>query len=353
MSKVATIERAPKPIEEVRHQLQLMEPQFKAALPAHIPVERFARVVMTAIQNNPKLLNCTRQSLFNACMRAAQDGLLPDGRDGAIVPYGENEDGQRKPDNAQWMPMIGGIRKKARNSGEIATWEAHVVCKNDDFAYELGDESFIRHRPALDDRGPITAAYSIAKLKDGSISREIMSIKEIEGVKSKSKAKKGPWNDAIFFPEMCRKVVARRHAKVLPMSSDLDDLIRRDDDLYDLPGAREEAQERTGGRPQSLGAALDNLAALPERVIDHAPHAEPIAKQDSPECADRSQMPEPDTNPEFFLSWLDEELGKFGGSEAMAAFWDDHIVPLRNRMFPPDVEEAEALYRKHRQRLAK
>jgi hypothetical protein len=29
------------------------QPQFRAALPAHIPVERFVRVVLTAIQTRP------------------------------------------------------------------------------------------------------------------------------------------------------------------------------------------------------------------------------------------------------------------------------------------------------------
>ena len=245
------------PIVEARHQLTQMEPQFKAALPAHIPAERFGRVVMTALQNNPDLvLKCDRRSLWNAAMRAAQDGLLPDGRDGAIVPF---------KGKAQWMPMIGGIRKKARNSGEIATWETACVYENDEFVFELGDAPFIRHRPALGDRGKIIAAYSVAKLKDGSLSREVMSIDEIEGVRGKSRAENGPWNDPIFYPEMVRKVVARRHSKSLPMSSDLDDLIRRDDDLYDLASAREAIADRTGGKEvkQTLAGKLDNLAALP------------------------------------------------------------------------------------------
>lgn len=259
MGEVFTIEGQPKPIDEARHQLQIMEGQFKAALPAHIPVERFARVVMTALQNSPLLLKCERRSLWNAAMKAAQDGLLPDGREGAMAPYKD----KRGNFQAQWMPMILGLRKKARNSGEIATWDAHCVYENDEFAFELGDEPFIRHKPALGDRGKIIAAYSIAVLKDGSKSREVMSIKEIEGVRLKSKAQKGPWDDAVFYPEMVRKTVARRHSKMLPMSSDLDDLIRRDDDLYDLPGARQEAQVRNGGKPQSLASALDNLAKLP------------------------------------------------------------------------------------------
>lgn len=266
MSNVSTIERQPRPIEEVRTQLEHMEGQFKAALPAHIPVERFSRVVMTAIQNNGELMKCDRRSLWNAAMRAAQDGLLPDGREGAIVHYQDKNKGLI----AQWMPMIGGLRKKARNSGEISTWETYCVYENDKFEFELGDNPFIRHAPALGDKGKLIAAYSVATLKDGSKSREVMSILEIEGVRSKSKAKFGPWSDPIFFPEMVRKTVARRHSKVLPMSSDLDDLIRQDDALYDLEGARNDAaQTRTGGKAQSLAGALDKLA-LPKQPAGDA-----------------------------------------------------------------------------------
>ena len=104
------------PVSVFRHELGSMENQFQAALPAHIPVERFVRVLQTSVQQNPDLLKCSRRSLWNSAMKAAQDGLLPDGREGAIVPY----KGQ-----AQWMPMIAGIRKKVRNSGEIATCHGH------------------------------------------------------------------------------------------------------------------------------------------------------------------------------------------------------------------------------------
>ena len=62
-------------VAEVRLQLDNMQSQFGAVLPKHIPVERFGRVVLTAVQTNPELLNVERRSLWNACMRAAQDGL--------------------------------------------------------------------------------------------------------------------------------------------------------------------------------------------------------------------------------------------------------------------------------------
>ncbi|WP_244627719.1 recombinase RecT [Microvirga tunisiensis] len=204
---------------------------------------------MTAIQGNMDLLRCDRKSLFNACMKAAQDGLLPDGREGAIVPYkGE----------ATWMPMIGGIRKKVRNSGEISSWDVHAVYENDLFEFELGDDPYIKHRPALSNKGKLIAVYSVAVLKGGEKSRDVMSIEDVEKIRAKSRSKNGPWADPTFYPEMAKKTVARRHSKVLPMSSDLDDLIRRDDALYDLKGASD-AEVKSGPR-LSMTAALDQLA---------------------------------------------------------------------------------------------
>lgn len=252
------------PIIVFKTQLAEREHEFKAALPAHMPVERFMRVVMTAVQQNPRLLNVARRSIWNAAMKCAQDGLLPDGREAALIEFNDRNLGSI----AQYMPMIAGIRKKVRNSGEIATWDAHVVYEHDGFEFELGDDPFIRHKPALTERGKPIAAYSIATLKSGEKTREVMSIGEINAIRARSRAKdKGPW--VTDYAEMCRKTVARRHSKVLPMSTDLDDLIRRDDDLYDMQGARDEAAMAGGGKPQSLAGRLDMLASP---AVDEPPH---------------------------------------------------------------------------------
>jgi len=186
-------------IAEIRLQLDTMVGQFAAVLPKHIPVDRFARVVLTAVQTNPDLLNVERRSLWNACMKAAQDGLMPDGRLGALVVYRD----KRRGNIAQWLPMIAGIRQKVRNSGEVETWEVHVVYEKDAFDFELGDNPHIMHRPVRGERGKIIAAYSIAVLKSGERSREVMWIDEIEAIRKQSKAgDSGPW--ATHYGEMCR-----------------------------------------------------------------------------------------------------------------------------------------------------
>jgi recombination protein RecT len=253
-------------INQFRTELERMGPQFAHALPAHIPLERFNRVVMTAIQNKPDLLKCTRQSLFNACMKAAQDGLLPDGREGAIVPFGENEDGQKKSDQAMWMPMIAGIRKKARNSGELNDLYAHVVHVGDEFDIQLGDDPHVRHKPALNGgrTRQLVGAYSIAVFKDGTKSYEWMTIDEIEDVRKRySRAKRGPWSDPISYPEMCRKTVVRLHCKSLPMSTDLDTLLHRDEQLYEtaMQTAAERGKAVTSRQPRSAMAALEQFGA--------------------------------------------------------------------------------------------
>lgn len=248
-------------LREFQQTVQERRSDFQNALPAHIPVARFERVVLTAIQNNLQLLDAPKRELFNACVKAAQDGLLPDGREGALVCRPG-----RNGVTVTWQPMIAGIRKKVRNSGEIATWDVQAVYENDQFEYELGDEPFIRHKPALKDRGELIAVYSVATLKSGEKSRDVMSVDEVNRIRDRSdawkaykagKIKSTPW--ATDYAEMAKKTVARRHAKVLPMSTDLDDLIRRDDELYNFSGASDAAPAESPAR-RGIEGKLDLLA---------------------------------------------------------------------------------------------
>ena len=114
-------------VEAVRLTLVKMQPEFAAALPPQIPAERFVRTVMTAVQLEPKLLGADRKSLLSSCMRAAQDGLMLDGREAALVTYG---------DKVQYLPMVGGILKKLRQSGQLLSISANVVYEKDEFDYE-------------------------------------------------------------------------------------------------------------------------------------------------------------------------------------------------------------------------
>ena len=254
MTQVTTTQPKPKsPTDVARGELEMMTRQFQNALPVHIPIERFKRVVMTAVQNNSGLLECDRKSLWNACVKAATDGLLPDGREGALVPY---------KGKVQWLPMIAGVLKKVRNSGELSTIVARVVYGGDSFRNWIDDSGeHILYEPADNpDPNIITRVFAMAKLKDGSIEVEAMTVAQIEKVRAVSMAgKSGPW--VTWWDEMAKKTVLRRLAKRLPSSTDLDDLMRRDDELYDFGKEAKTEPEGNVTRLPKGKAMLDQFAA--------------------------------------------------------------------------------------------
>lgn len=224
------------PIVQFREYVNQRMTTLEEALPPHINPSYFVSAIMVALQKKPSLLKCTFASIWNACVEAAKDGLLPDNKEGAIVPYGENADGKRVSEIATWMPMIEGYRKKIFETGKVRSWEVQVVREKDDFEYELGDNAFIRHKPYVGVQSPggIVGAYSIAKLESGETVREVMGAYDIMQVASKSRAGNGPWKDPAFVPEMARKVVARRHYKQLPHSRELSAMIERDDERFGI-----------------------------------------------------------------------------------------------------------------------
>lgn len=288
------------PMVRLHEQLEQRTSQFQAALPAHIPVERFKRVILTAVQNSPALLTADRPTFFNSAMKAAQDGLLPDGREGAMVIYRTKiKDPISKQEHwinaVQWIPMIGGLRKKVRNSKELATWDVKAVYEKDEFLYEDGLDLILKHKPFIDGPpGQLKLVYSVAKLKSGEVSVDVMPRWQVDRIRAMSKAKdNGPWVD--HYDEMAKKTVARRHSKVLPMSTDLDDLIRRDDELYDLDGAGDKQIGASARRPQlvdftGVESSTPDTAKYPDEEQPAKVEA-PKKEQHDPETGEVTQEP--------------------------------------------------------------
>ena len=165
----------------------------------------------------PKLLAADRRSLVAACMNAAQDGLLLDGREAGLSLYNDRANNCQ---TVAYMPMVNGILKKIRQSGEISSIRAHVVYEGDEFNFQLGDDESIFHKPKLAKQGDPIAAYAIAKFKDGDIQREVMSLAEIEKIRAKATGiGKACWTSS--WGEMAKKTVIRRLSKRLPTSNDL------------------------------------------------------------------------------------------------------------------------------------
>ena len=263
-------------VDEVKGSLAKMGDQFKLALPPHIPVERFVRVVQTAVTTSPDLVAADRTSLFAAAMKAAQEGLLPDGKEAAIVVYNVNIGNKANPKwikKAQFMPMVAGILKKVRNSGELAMITSNVIYKSDQFKYWVDQEGeHIHHEPNLfGDRGERIGVYSFARTKDGAVYIDVMRKEEVEAARNVSRAKdSGPWSGP-FENEMWKKTSIKRLSKRLPMSTDLEMTVKSDDELFTPPEPTtedeppKEPKKKSSRLHQSMG--IEQPAAPTEHEI--------------------------------------------------------------------------------------
>lgn len=175
--------------------------QIAMALPEGVTPERFVRATVTALMQNHDLAEkSSADSIFQSIIRCAQDGLLPDGHEAALVIF---------KGKAQYLPMIGGYRKIAAEHGW--TIRTAVIYANDDFHYTLGLDPTLNHNPVRlgSDRGERIGAYAVGVHRDGRKEIEVMSAADVEKVRNVSRAKdNGPWRD--WTDRMWEKTPGRR-----------------------------------------------------------------------------------------------------------------------------------------------
>lgn len=219
------------PANTIAAYLKKMGPEIEKALPSHMNPDRMARIALTTIRSNPKLLEASVPSLLGAVMQAAQLGLEP-GLVGHcyLIPFRNNKSNQT---DVQFIIGYKGMIDLARRSGQIENIYAHAVFENDSFEYELGLHPKLVHKPATGDRGKMTHVYAVAHFKDGGYQFEVMDMQEIEKRRGRSKSKNnGPW--VTDFEEMAKKTVIRHMWKYLPISIEVqqqavqDEVVRKD-----------------------------------------------------------------------------------------------------------------------------
>ena len=207
------------PFEEFKNNVNRFKPEFQKSLGQNIDVDKFIKVAINAITDNPKLLELNRMSLFSSLQKCAQDGLMPDGREAALVAFKSD---------VKYMPMVSGYLKRARNSGEIGTMDAQVVYEKDEFE-EWTDETgpHFKHRKSRGDRGKREGVYAYAVTKDGFLYFEYMTSNEIESIQKTSRSQHLWRGD--FADEMWKKTAIRRLCKYrLPSSSDMINMLAKD-----------------------------------------------------------------------------------------------------------------------------
>lgn len=186
--------------------------QIANALPKGLTAERMTRVVLTAINRTPKLLECTKESLWQAVLDCAALGLFPDALGRAyLVPY-----------KGKCQLIIGykGLIDLMYRSDRIDMIQVGAVHAGDRWVYERGMHPKLEHTPC-ESPGALTHVYTLIHLKGCSMpSIEVMSKREVDSIRARSMASgSGPW--VTDYEAMAIKTCIKRHSKVIPMSSEL------------------------------------------------------------------------------------------------------------------------------------
>lgn len=204
------------------------------------------RALKTQAMQNPDMMAVTKQSLWLAILRACRDGLIPDGTEGAIVPF---------KDKATFIPMYQGLLRQFRRSGKFKSIYADVVREGDEFDFRITEDGpRLNHVPG-DGSGKVIKAYATAVSLDGGKFVTVLPLKELNKIKRMSRAKSGPWQD--WEEEMQKKTALRRLSKILPNVRDLPP----DEDDDEIEKLSQITIEQEPQRPRLVGAeALDEFA---------------------------------------------------------------------------------------------
>jgi recombination protein RecT len=242
--------KTPHPIIVLRDYLVERQDSLRNALPPHIKPERFISAVMTSVQINPDLLACDRRSLWLSCLKCAQDGLIPDGTEAAIVPFKKI---------AQYMPMYQGYLKKFRNSGQFKWITAGIVYEGETFEHWIDETGeHFKHIPSNDnDDRKAKRVYALATTKDGGSFIADLSITDINKRRAMSRASRedAPWK--MWTDEMMKKTALRVLSKLLPKSSDVDVFVQRDE--AEALGVQT-TETIADARGEAFGSALEHFA---------------------------------------------------------------------------------------------
>lgn len=242
----------------------LATPEWQAkidnALPANVTRERFVSTAITAVRNFKEAAECTKDSLYNSVLQAAQAGLMPDGRQGALVAFKVKLPSGAWEKQARFMPMVEGIIHQLGNCG-INAYAVSVYEKDEIKVWHDDSGQHVTHMPMLfGDRGARIGALACAQTPDGTTYVEVLNVADLEKIRSVSRAKDqqgnptGPWKD---WPDrMEQKSALHRLAKRVPKPDDA----RVSDE--DEPAVVTEP-EQPRQRPAALQAVIDQAPPVP------------------------------------------------------------------------------------------
>lgn len=203
----------------IKDYINLYSKEIAKALPSVLTPERFSRMAMTAITKTPKLAECSPQSFIGSLLTAAQLGLEPNTPLGQayLIPFYNSK---KRIYECQFQVGYKGMIDLCNRSGEIKNIEAHIVYQNDEFEFEYGLDSKLKHKPCMSDKGAPVWVYALYRLNNGGYGFEVMSVDDCmaHGEKYSKAFNNSPWQTNP--EEMMKKTVLKKVLKYAPVRSD-------------------------------------------------------------------------------------------------------------------------------------
>ena len=290
-------------VKTVRDLIERSKKQIQMALPRHMNADRMGRIAMTSIMRDPRLLECTPQSLIGAIIQSAQLGLEPDDLRGMayLIPFRNNKRGTVE---VQLLPGYKGLMDLARRSAKVSAIEADVVHTEDTFSYRKGTEQFLHHvKSEKADPGGIKCVYALARYNNGQCQFVVLTPQDVEKIRKSSRAgEEGPW--VTHFDEMAKKTALRQLCKLLPSSSELQTAVALDEMVEaGVPQNLEVFSDRMGETSTASpgnGEKRTKLDALAEKMRGkETERRDPVNKDDAGVSApsERKSENNPTTRP--------------------------------------------------------
>jgi len=197
-----------------------------AALPKMIGEERMVSIILNALRNTPKLLQCTEESILGGIVKAVQLGLEVNDPLGEsyLIPYFNKKKGCLE---SQFQIGYKGYINLFYRSDRAKAIYHDKVYEGDEFKVVSGsDERKIIHNPSLkrDSSKPAIAYYVVAKLSDSDDPIFVWATREemeefAKRFSQSANSAISPWK--VSFDEMAFKTLYKRLSKYLPITKDI------------------------------------------------------------------------------------------------------------------------------------
>lgn len=245
--------------------------------------DAFKKGVFAAIVRNPKLIQAIetpegKASLIIGLNKSAELGLLPDGRNAHLIPYGNKIDFQLD---------YKGIVELLMRTGLVSSIYAEKICDNDDFEYDRGQ--IVKHKINFKKPRGIAYAYLIeVTFKDGIKVNKVMPKEDVDNIRRRSKSpSNGPW--VTDYDEMAKKTVFKNMSKWLPLSSEIRDQFEKDDDgIVDItPATTTVSPIESGALFKKTPVKKDESIDIPAQEVVNTEVAEDIPADFQEETVDQ------------------------------------------------------------------